>query len=348
MSSTASTAVATHHDVDHDVDYDIDGPSLERKMSQAYEEGHDADIPSSAGYILSQDADLKRVQSIHHQRSGSTAAQETTDRDVEKAEMLDRIRTNKNNDDDPNIVWWDGENDPENPYNWTTMRKIVNCGAVSFQTFLAPLASCKSNANESYFIYHSHQAAFVLTPSRSYIRSWCASGPGRVPLELTLDCHLCRLRLPAWLCSGSYSYRSLVRDLRTCPCLSCLQRRFRGLLCRLRPRAYPRRSHRLPFLRRFIRRRARHQRRRHRRRHDPPEAARRRPGRLQHRSLTGTHHRTYRRWLPYDCQGLAVEFLAPRHHQRCPHRCHVLYLEGELRARDPAEEGSPTTQGDGK
>jgi uncharacterized protein YgiB involved in biofilm formation len=143
MSSTASTAVATHDDVEKNNDEHI---QLERKMTQAADEGHDADIPCSAGYVLSEAADMKRIQSIEQYRRGhsSTAAEEEMDRDVEKGEALGQTKTgNEEGEEDPNIVWWDGEDDPENPYNWSTTRKIINCGCVSFQTFIAPLASCE-------------------------------------------------------------------------------------------------------------------------------------------------------------------------------------------------------------
>ncbi|TPX12717.1 uncharacterized protein E0L32_000894 [Thyridium curvatum] len=42
---------------------------------------------------------------------------------------------------DPNVVWWDGEDDPENPYNWPGWRKYLNCGLISALTFVTPLAS---------------------------------------------------------------------------------------------------------------------------------------------------------------------------------------------------------------
>lgn len=42
---------------------------------------------------------------------------------------------------DPNIVDWDGDDDPENPYNWPTWRKVVNCIIISLLTFVTPLAS---------------------------------------------------------------------------------------------------------------------------------------------------------------------------------------------------------------
>ncbi|KAJ4185653.1 hypothetical protein NW767_012862, partial [Fusarium falciforme] len=42
---------------------------------------------------------------------------------------------------DSNIVWWDGEDDPENPYNRPAWQKYLNCGLISALTFIAPLAS---------------------------------------------------------------------------------------------------------------------------------------------------------------------------------------------------------------
>ncbi|KAH8651173.1 major facilitator superfamily domain-containing protein [Xylariales sp. PMI_506] len=42
---------------------------------------------------------------------------------------------------DANTVWWDSDSDPENPFNWPTWKKVLNCGLVSFLTFVTPLAS---------------------------------------------------------------------------------------------------------------------------------------------------------------------------------------------------------------
>jgi multidrug resistance protein len=42
---------------------------------------------------------------------------------------------------DPSIIWWDGQDDPENPYNWPNWRKVVNCGLISTLTFLVTMAS---------------------------------------------------------------------------------------------------------------------------------------------------------------------------------------------------------------
>lgn len=138
MSDTASTASATHVDGHHKRD---EHNQLERKMSQAVDEGHDADIPSSAGYVLDREGELKRLQSIEDQRrrrSGATAEQANSD--VEKGPAVGQGATT-DDENDPNIVWWDSEDDPENPYNWSTTRKILNTGCVSFQTFISPLAS---------------------------------------------------------------------------------------------------------------------------------------------------------------------------------------------------------------
>ncbi|KAI1338390.1 bicyclomycin resistance protein [Xylariaceae sp. FL0016] len=109
----------------------IDGDTerhLHRKTSQAIDEGHDADIPSSEGYI---------------QKSTRTY---DDNYDVEKAEEAGDMPTNDISTDDetetsPNIVWWDGPNDPENPYNWPMWRKALSCSLISAMTFVSPLAS---------------------------------------------------------------------------------------------------------------------------------------------------------------------------------------------------------------
>jgi MFS family permease len=44
-------------------------------------------------------------------------------------------------DHDPNVVWWDGEDDPENPMNWKSFRKWSAIAIVSGVTFLTPLGS---------------------------------------------------------------------------------------------------------------------------------------------------------------------------------------------------------------
>lgn len=59
-----------------------------------------------------------------------------------------------NSSDDENLVWWDGDGDPENPYNWSTRRKVLNTILVSSLSFVTPLASCTSaypTTNESSF-----------------------------------------------------------------------------------------------------------------------------------------------------------------------------------------------------
>lgn len=49
--------------------------------------------------------------------------------------------TDKPQDHDSSVVWWDGENDPECPMNWPWRQKILNVSLISAWTFLTPLAS---------------------------------------------------------------------------------------------------------------------------------------------------------------------------------------------------------------
>jgi hypothetical protein len=61
--------------------------------------------------------------------------------DIEKFEIA-KTATNdiKERDEqpgeDPNIVWWDSEDDPANPLNWTSLKKWTNIMLISGITFI--------------------------------------------------------------------------------------------------------------------------------------------------------------------------------------------------------------------
>lgn len=42
-----------------------------------------------------------------------------------------------------NLVDWDGQDDPECPYNWPRWRIMTNASILSVMTFLVPLTSCE-------------------------------------------------------------------------------------------------------------------------------------------------------------------------------------------------------------
>lgn len=51
--------------------------------------------------------------------------------------------TGRNDDQGTNVVDWDGDDDPHNPYNWAGWLKFLNCFLVSALSFMTPLASCE-------------------------------------------------------------------------------------------------------------------------------------------------------------------------------------------------------------
>jgi len=74
-------------------------------------------------------------------KSSSDIDRATTVQSNTDIEKQNAITQQSNETTDPNIVSWDGEDDPQNPMNWTTKKKITNCGAIIFLTLLTPLAS---------------------------------------------------------------------------------------------------------------------------------------------------------------------------------------------------------------
>jgi hypothetical protein len=71
----------------------------------------------------------------------STKAESLPDQDVEKkpVEPIDAFNPipGAEVESDPNIVTWDGPNDPENPMNWSAAKKYSAIGIVSFITLLS-------------------------------------------------------------------------------------------------------------------------------------------------------------------------------------------------------------------
>ncbi|KAJ2981202.1 hypothetical protein NQ176_g2183 [Zarea fungicola] len=66
--------------------------------------------------------------------------------EVTKSEAAAQVDSKTSNNisglDDDNVVFWDGDDDPQNPYNWKTWVKVFNCVLISALTFVTPLASC--------------------------------------------------------------------------------------------------------------------------------------------------------------------------------------------------------------
>ncbi|RSM03266.1 hypothetical protein CDV31_010542 [Fusarium ambrosium] len=75
---------------------------------------------------------------LHLERGASNPAQQhaETSKSNEAADTDPTI-----NGENPNIVSWDGPDDPENPMNWSTVRKCINIGLMSLLTIISPLAS---------------------------------------------------------------------------------------------------------------------------------------------------------------------------------------------------------------
>ncbi|KAI1776658.1 MFS general substrate transporter [Hypoxylon cercidicola] len=61
-----------------------------------------------------------------------------SDQDVEKGLDIQETKTNEN---DPNVVDWDGPDDQENPMNWTEKKKWLNISILSIMTVVTPLGS---------------------------------------------------------------------------------------------------------------------------------------------------------------------------------------------------------------
>ncbi|EFE39468.1 MFS multidrug transporter, putative [Trichophyton verrucosum HKI 0517] len=97
-------------------------------------------IPSSSSENLPSD------QTIVEEMNTSTVITANGSADVEKAipeapVATKRVPVGYKEYDDPNIVYWDGPDDPAHPENWSSIKKVVIVSCVGLITLLTPLGS---------------------------------------------------------------------------------------------------------------------------------------------------------------------------------------------------------------
>lgn len=122
-------------------------PTRSEIISLAAAEGHDADIPSNVGSLrqVPSNTVIPTSSSPQNVSGPEKSLPLAFDKDIEKGERSDSVSSEEEveeaNDDDPNIVFWDGPDDPQNPMNWPFSKKWGTVIMVSGITFLTPLAS---------------------------------------------------------------------------------------------------------------------------------------------------------------------------------------------------------------
>jgi hypothetical protein len=81
------------------------------------------------------DKDIEKNVMSRRESSASSGAEFTNEKEQGGDKPADE------ESDDPNVVSWDGPDDPINPMNWSTGRKWGAMAVVSGVTFLTPLGS---------------------------------------------------------------------------------------------------------------------------------------------------------------------------------------------------------------
>jgi hypothetical protein len=105
-------------------------------------EGHDADIPTNIGSARS--VATPASTRPHTPRGNDKEMSAAMEKDIEKGPEAASVSSIPEPEEamlDPNIVDFDGPNDPENPMNWKASKKWGMVILISAITFLTPLAS---------------------------------------------------------------------------------------------------------------------------------------------------------------------------------------------------------------
>lgn len=116
-------------------------PSNAEIIDLAAQEGHDADIPTNLGSIHCVPSNPStRPHSPSNEKDIKSLALE---KDIEKgaSPASSSIANEEDAEVDPDIVDFDGPDDPQNPLNWGFTKKWGMVLLISAITFLTPLAS---------------------------------------------------------------------------------------------------------------------------------------------------------------------------------------------------------------
>ena len=175
----------------------------------AVQEGHDADIPTNEGTV-------KQHYTQDGTHSLTTGLTPVIDKDVEKhreasisaASSIPSLDEEKNIGDIPvesNEVWWEGDDDPQNPMNWSSFRKWGAISVVSAITFLTPLASSIFAPGVPMVMDEFHSNSDLLS---GFVVSVYVLGFAFGPLGLSCQA------FENYNCANHFSHCSAVRDVR--------------------------------------------------------------------------------------------------------------------------------------
>lgn len=96
---------------------------------------------------LDTDKDLEQIQ------NKDEYLQKDVERGSSTSEKINQTEEKAVEPRDPNLVDWDGPDDPENPLNWTTGRKAMMTTSIALITFLTYVSkgpSCHFSAPSEY------------------------------------------------------------------------------------------------------------------------------------------------------------------------------------------------------
>ncbi|KAF2501407.1 MFS general substrate transporter [Lophium mytilinum] len=131
--------------------HNLNDPSLE--FAYDSEEDHDAGISPN----LSTYTSVRQSLDIQPQApTGAPVTQERTAHDSEKEEGAGLA--------DPNVIFWDGPEDPENPMNWSNSFKWGNLVVILYMVFVTRLASTMLAPGVPEVMAKLHETSSLLAP----------------------------------------------------------------------------------------------------------------------------------------------------------------------------------------
>ncbi|KAL0943844.1 uncharacterized protein CTRU02_201731 [Colletotrichum truncatum] len=83
----------------------------------------------------------QRYEALQDNKEKKPTSKHEDDPEVGSRSTSERTKSSLGDSNASNIVDWDGDNDPDHPYNWPAWHTGLNCGLINVANFICPLGS---------------------------------------------------------------------------------------------------------------------------------------------------------------------------------------------------------------
>nr|UJH94421.1 VrtL [Starmerella bombicola] len=166
-------------------DESVSSASVEEKVEEDEKHTHTTAEPISSENSLEIPRSLAESEKETLKNVRTRSLRDTADVESQLRELGEELTELKSECEDPDLVSWEGEDDPENPLNWSVARKYKSVALISLITLMPGITSsiCSPAATQILHHYNNHNAEMGKLLTSVMLIVWGFSGSVMAPLS---------------------------------------------------------------------------------------------------------------------------------------------------------------------